>query len=158
MGRKKTVLMVFVVSALVLFVEYLVASGMAFDEGKGKIRKFSFVTADDLVSTGSSSFVEVPDMTVNIKTRRRGPVIIRFCGASNTDGTGGSMRVKAQLDGVDVSFAEIQFAVESVRLPHCFTWVAPDVLPGIHTATILWYKVGGGTAFVQARSLVVEGR
>lgn len=154
MSRQQTILMVFVVSSALS-----VASVFAADEGSGRLRGFVFVTEHTLVQTDSSGLVEVPEMTVTAKTW--GPVIVRYCGACNTMGTGG-LFFEVAVDGVPVRSGGIfgggiQFAVGGTREPRCFNWVIPDVEPGTHTFDMLWRMSGGGTGILQARTLTVEG-
>ncbi len=158
MARKKTVVLLFVVSALLLPVVYLMAS---FASGEGQIHAFSYATADDVVATTSPTFVKIPDMTVDINTER-GPVIVRFCGATNNGGVG-STAVTVAVDGINVPFGQqpsggLQFAVVQATLPACFNWVIPDLARGKHIIDALWQKFGGGNAFMQSRSLIVEVR
>jgi hypothetical protein len=136
-----------------------VTAAFAADEGSGRLRGFVFVTEHTLVSTDSPGFVEVPDMSVTAMTW--GPVIVRFCGACNTLGVG-AVFFDVAVDGVPLRSGGIfgggiQFAVSPSRLPHCFNWVIPDVEPGAHTFEMLWRTSGGGTGYLQARTLTVEG-
>ena len=121
MVRKKAVVVLFGLSALLLTVVYLMASAFVSDEGKGQIQGFSYATADDLVATTSPSFVKIPGMTVDINTER-GPVIIRFCGETNNGGVG-STAVTVAVDGINVPFGGRR--VEDFSLPsslrHCLT-------------------------------------
>lgn len=132
-----------------------------YEEGGGIINRFSYVTADDMTSTTSPNFVEVPNMSVEAKTMGRGPVIINFCAATNAGGSG-SVAVTVAVDGVNEPFGMaggggVQFAATSYTLPHCFTWVISELEPGEHTFSIRWRKHGGSTGYMQSRTLIVKG-
>jgi len=107
----------------------------------------------------SGTFEGIPDMTVDFKNKKKGPVLIRFCAACNNGGVG-SMGVKAQVNGIDVSFGSVDgipFSASQTTLPRCFAWIVSHLDRGDYTIGMVWRKFGGGSAFMLGRSLIVEG-
>src|SRR5215471_12677961 len=98
MFKKQTAVIAFL--ALLFPIGFLATPVVALEAGEGIIRRFAFVTADNLISTTSGLYVQVPDTTINASTH--GPVIANFCAASNNGGVG---------------FEAITVAVDGVLLP-----------------------------------------
>ena len=137
--------------ALLVFVS---AAGYAQSTGTGVMSRFVYATASDLVIDQPATVQPVPDMSVDVLARP--PLLVRFCGAVNlTDPVSGSMRIIPLLDGA-VAGSEIQFTAETIRLPHCFTWVLESFAGFAHNISIGWLTTGGPLV-IQDRTLTVEG-
>ena len=121
----------------------LVASTAVYAQssGNGVMSRFVYATASDLIIDQPVALQPIPGMSVDILARA--PLLVRFCGAVNlTDPVSGSMRITPLLDGA-IAGSEIQFTAETVRLPHCWTWVIEDFAGFSHNITIGWLTTGG---------------
>jgi len=129
-------------------------TGYAQSTGTGLMYSFVYATASDLIIDQPATVQPIPNMSVDVLARP--PLLVRFCGAVNLNTpTSGSMRIIPLLDGA-VAGSEIQFTAETIRLPHCFTWVLENFAGLVHNVSIGWLTTGAQIV-IQDRTLTVEG-
>jgi hypothetical protein len=124
----------------------------------GAVKSVRTATADDPVSTTSSSWTDVPGMstTVNVKAGTKALLVITFSGQSRCQDTGAptvDCYVRALVDGVEASPGETILdsaaagdnTVQS-QGSHSFQWVM-GVGSGTKTIKIQWLVNEAGDAF-----------
>jgi hypothetical protein len=119
---------------------------------------FSYTYNPDEEATTSTTWVDMPDMSVSITLERTSHIIIMFSATAYVEVLGNSIKVRAITDEA------IPYPVEIVLTKgtqltigtHSFTWNLPDVSAGTHTVKIQWLVSGGtGSGNVADRSLTV---
>jgi hypothetical protein len=124
---------------------------------------FSYTNNPDEEATTSTTWVDMPDMSVSITLERTSHIIIMFSAIAYVKVLGNSIMVRAIADEATPDEA-IPYPVEIVLTketqltmgPHSFTWNLPDVSAGTHKVKIQWLVSGGiGTGNVADRSLTV---
>ena len=119
---------------------------------------FSYTNNPDEEATTSTTWVDMPDMSVSITLERTSHIIIMFSATAYVQVLGNSIMVRAITDEAIPYPVEIVFAKETQLTvgSHSFTWNLPDVSAGIYTVKIQWLVRGGiGTGNVADRSLTV---
>ena len=137
-----------------------------------QLTQVSFATGETLnLSTTSTSFVDIPDMTVAFTMGgsvnhcvKVGFSAMTF--AADTPSANQLVMVRALLDGATVgSPSEVQFSGDddedadgSWARSHAFNFAFKGVTPGVHTITIQFRSFFGGSVFVHRRSMFVHHR
>ncbi len=124
---------------------------------------FSYTYHPDLAATTSTTWIDMPDMSVSITLARTSHIIIVFSATAYVEVLGDSILVRAIADEATPDEA-IPIPVEIVltegtkltKGTYSFTWNLPDISASTHTVKIQW-KVEGGTdaGVVIERSLTV---
>ena len=124
---------------------------------------FSYNYSPDEEATNSTTWVDMPYMSVSITLARTSHIIIVFSATAYVEVLGNSIKVRAIADEATPDEA-IPYPVEIVltkgtkltKGTYSFTWNLPDINAGTHTVEIQW-KVEGGTdaGVVIDRSLTV---
>jgi hypothetical protein len=134
--------------------------------------RLSYASSDTTgVSTTSTTYVNVPDMSVSftISGTASTCIVVSYTAEVYTGSDPNSlignevMFVRARLDGAVVGFpAEAQFEGDSDEdgdgawaRAHAFNFVFPNVAPGAHTLRIQWRSIFGGTVVTHRRTAVV---
>ena len=104
--------------------------------------------------TTSAVFVPVPDMTGALVTAEGSSMRITFTAEAYTLGSE-RMFVRALVDGQVAAPSDVLFAVGTEVSTQSFTFVAENLVPGLHTVSIEWSVDPNGTAFVGDRTLAV---
>jgi len=124
---------------------------------------FSYTNNPDEEATTSTTWVDMPGMSVSITLARTSHIIIVFSATAYVEVLGNSIKVRAIADAATYDEA-IPYPVEIVLTKgtqltmgtHSFTWNLPNVSAGTHTVKIQWLVSGGtGTGNVADRSLTV---
>jgi hypothetical protein len=124
---------------------------------------FSYTNNPDEETTKSTTWVDMPGMSVSITLARTSHLTIIFSATAYVEVLGNSIMVRAIADAATPDEA-IPYPVEIVLTKgtqltmgtHSFTWNLPDVSAGTHTIKIQWLVSGGtGTGNVADRSLTV---
>ncbi len=119
---------------------------------------FSYTNNPDEEATTSTTWVDMPDMSVSITLERTSHIIIMFSATAYVQVLGNSIMVRAITDEAIPYPVEIVLTKETQLTvgSHSFTWNLPDVSAGIYTVKIQWLVRGGiGTGNVADRSLTV---
>ena len=119
---------------------------------------FSYTNNPDEEATTSTTWVDMPDMSVSITLERTSHIIIMFSAIAYVEVLGNSIMVRAITDEAIPYPVEIVLTKETQLTmgTHSFTWNLPDVSAGTHTVKIQWLVSGGiGTGNVADRSLTV---
>jgi hypothetical protein len=106
---------------------------------------FGYTNNPDEEATNSTTWVDMPDMSVSITLARTSHIIIMFSATAYVDDVGNSIWVRAIADEAMPDEA-IPYPVEIVLTKgtqltmgtHSFTWNLPDVSAGTHTVKIQW--------------------
>ncbi len=118
------------------------------------------------VSTTSSSFSDIPNLSFNINMPEPGDAVITITGeAETTDNK--RMFVRVLVNGEPCSPEDVVFAVGGFKGTHSFTFVKSNLDVGSHSVKVQWLVDNGGTAYMGDRSFtfgcsnpqaLVEGR
>jgi hypothetical protein len=123
-----------------------------------------FVTADDTgKSTTSTTYVDVPNMSVTFVQGRAGCVLVNFSAWTFAPGDA-LLFVEALMDGVTVAApGEVQLSGDddedvdgSWARAHAFNFAIPAVSAGSHTIKIQFRSYDGKMVFIHRRSLMVQ--
>jgi hypothetical protein len=106
------------------------------------------------VTTTSSSFEDIANMTLNINMPATGPLLLTLAGEVFSD-NGKRAFMRAVVDGVDGSPSDVIIANGDFTGVHGMTFTFPPVTAGSHTAKVQWSVDAGGTAFMGDRTLAV---
>jgi hypothetical protein len=129
----------------------------AVKSGGGSLSKFKYKSADNIVSTSSTTFETIPNMSKTISNNKKTKMIITFSAdayAANNE----LMFVVAIVDGNPARPGEVQFTgdtTETWARAHSFTWVSGNLNPGQHTVEIQWRSNSGNQVTVKNRNMVV---
>jgi hypothetical protein len=124
---------------------------------------FGYTNNPDEEATISTTWVDMPDMSVSITLARTSHIIIMFSATAYVEVLGNSIMVRVIADEAMLDEA-IPYPVEIVltkgteltKGTYSFTWNLPDVSAGTHTVKIQWLVSGGtGTGNVADRALTV---
>ena len=124
---------------------------------------FGYTTDSDEEATTSTTWVDMPDMSVSITLARTSHLTIMFSATAYVEILGNSIMVRAIVDATTHDWA-IPYPMEIVLTKgtkltmgtYSFTWNLSDVSAGTHTVEIQWLVSGGaGTGNVADRSLTV---
>jgi hypothetical protein len=119
---------------------------------------FSYTYNPDVAATTSTTWVDMPDMSVTITLARTSHLIIIFSATAYLGALGDSLNVRAITD-VAIPHPVVVVLTRDTQTTmgsHSFTWNLPDVSAGIHTVKIQWAVEGGlTTGYVSDRSLTV---
>ena len=124
---------------------------------------FGHTNNPDEEATISTTWVDMPDMSVSITLARTSHIIIMFSATAYVEVLGNSIMVRVIADEAMPDEA-IPYPVEIVltkgteltKGTYSFTWNLPDVSAGTHTVKIQWLVSGGtGTGNVTDRALTV---
>ena len=142
--------------------------------GACTVTKIKFSTGENTtLPTTSTTFVAMPNMSVAFTMGGLVPSCVKvefsayvFASTSALAPSGELMFVRARLDGVTVgSPSEVQLDGDSDEdgdgkwaRSHAFNFAFTNVTPGLHTITIQWRSLSGGTVFVHRRSMFVHYR
>jgi len=113
--------------------------------------------AYDAVNTTAQSWVSVPDMTASLVTPADATLAITFSGEGYTSTDGERMIVRALVDGQPADPPEAYFIVDTRFESRSFTFAVQHLGVGTHTVVIQWQVYGGGTLFLEDRTLTVLG-
>jgi len=119
---------------------------------------FSYTNNPDEEATTSTTWIDMPDMSVSITLVRTSHIIIVFSATAYVEVLGNSIMVRAIADEAIPYPVEIVLTkgTQLTMGTHSFTWNLPDVSAGTHTVKIQWLVSGGtGTGNVADRSLTV---
>ncbi len=124
---------------------------------------FSYTNSPDEEATTSTTWVDMPYMSVSITLARTSHIIIVFSATAYVEVLGNSILVRAIADKATPDEAipipvEIVLtkATELTKGTYSFTWNLPDISAGTHTVEIQWKVEGGADAGVVIdRSLTV---
>jgi hypothetical protein len=123
--------------------------------------KVHFAVADDTsLSTTSTTFVDVPSMSVTFTIPAgTGRSCVRVEFSAYVFAPSELMEIRTLLDGTTVGApGVVQFEAESVTFAtsRAFNFLFTDVRPGTHTITMQWLSFSGGNVFVHRRSMFVH--
>ncbi len=125
--------------------------------------KADAVDAIDVICTVSPQFNPMPDMTKTFSfggTRPRS-VMVLFQVRSSTTPEDTGLSIEVTIDGVitsgprDVLLFFRGLGDEADAGTHGFNFISDPLVPGEHTARILWRDTGGGSVCVSARSMII---
>jgi hypothetical protein len=123
---------------------------------------FSYTNSPDEEATISTTWVDMPYMSVSITLARTSHIIIVFSATAYVEEHGNSIKVRAIADEATPDEAipipvEIVLtkATELIKGTYSFTWNLPDISAGTHTVKIQWLSSWGSTGNVADRSLTV---
>jgi len=130
--------------------------------GKCNTTKVDFAAADGAVPTASSTFVDVPDMSVTFKIPAETPrscVRVEFSAFAYAPGTE-LMFLRAFLDGTTVGLpGEVQFESNAgtYATARAFNFLFTNVKAGTHTITMQYLNGGtAGNVYLHARDMFVH--
>ncbi|MBN2008466.1 M6 family metalloprotease domain-containing protein [candidate division KSB1 bacterium] len=106
------------------------------------------------VTTTSSSFVDIPDLSYPINVPAPGDVAITISGEAETS-SNKRMFVRVLIDGQPISPSDVVFSVGSYNGTRSFTFVAYDVTAGSHNIQTKWLVDSGGTAYMGDRTFSI---
>lgn len=95
------------------------------------------------LSTTSTSFVDMPNMSLTIDPSVTSDLAISFSG--RVYGIGSSLWIQALVDGVTAGPGQVLATDVEVSTLRAFNFVVKDVAPGTHTVTIQWRGGSNGT-------------
>jgi hypothetical protein len=119
---------------------------------------FSYTNNPDPEATNSTTWEDMPDMSVSITLARTSHLIIMFSATAYVEVLGNSIKVRAIADEAIPYPVEIVLTkgTELTMGTHSFTWNLPDVSAGTHTVKIQWLvSWGTSTGNVADRSLTI---
>ncbi len=120
---------------------------------------FSYTYHPDLAATTSTTWIDMPDMSVSITLARTSHLIIMFSATAYLEALGDSLNMRAKIDVETIPYPAIVVLTretETTISSHAFTWNLPNVSPGTHTVKIQWaIESGITTGYVSDRSLTV---
>lgn len=125
----------------------------------GKYNRFATITASQVYNLTSAGVV--PDMTIDVKTRKTA-LLIEFCARWYSNSNLAIVRLKARVDGENAEPSTVHvipvanFSGTGKHQLRCFQWTAPAVERGDHTVEI--YNNPTGNALVYERSLTIHYR
>ncbi|MFQ6071768.1 MAG: hypothetical protein ACE5KT_03575, partial [Methanosarcinales archaeon] len=103
----------------------------------------------NIIQTNSTTFVVVPNSTVNIHTLVPTDLIIMGSAESLTS-QNARLWVEAKVDGVVAEPGSVNFMTrEGNYESHTFNFYMKNVTAGSHTITIYWRMDGGSSDFVR---------
>ncbi|MBI4467727.1 MAG: hypothetical protein HY650_00220 [Acidobacteria bacterium] len=111
------------------------------------------VSSSALNSTVSNAFVDMPSMTLNTSAIFFGGLLITLSGQSVCSNALTSLRIRCLVDGGVLSPGETVFDSGTGTECHSMSFLAPNVGLGGHQIKIQWRAVGGGTVFIDQRTL-----
>ena len=143
-------------TALLVSVQAIPAPAAVYS-GACTLSKVKFKTSDSLRSTTSTSWVNVPDMSISFTVNTTTCLKIEFSAQVKT-AANESLQVRALLDGVtDLYPAITTFAQNQTSWgSHAFNFGFTTVVAGSHTLKIQWGSGGGGSVSMTSRSLFVH--
>ncbi|MBN2357320.1 T9SS type A sorting domain-containing protein [candidate division KSB1 bacterium] len=103
------------------------------------------------ISTNSSNFVDIPDLSYNIEMPSDGDAVITISAEAEVT-NGKRMFLRALVDGQTCSPADVVFAQGAFKGTHSFTFVKENVTAGSHAVKVQWLVDSGGTAYMGDRS------
>ncbi|MEM3627972.1 MAG: hypothetical protein QXJ11_06790 [Candidatus Bathyarchaeia archaeon] len=115
-------------------------------------------TSTEEVSTTSTNFVDIPDMSVDLTLSRKSMLIIMF--SMEAQNTGGNyLYARAMINATTQArpaSSAIVITNSSVTASHSFTFYMDNVSPGKYTIKIQWRVFSFlAAAYAQDRSLIV---
>jgi hypothetical protein len=129
------------------------------------VKKISVASSNNIgVSTTSTTFVDVPDMSVSVNIPGKETVCVEVQYTANVfTGADELIYVQATSDGVACFPPDVQFEGDSDEdgdgewaRAHAFNFICTGVKPGLHTFTIQWRSFFGGTVFTHWRTMAVK--
>lgn len=125
----------------------------------GNISKFAFKNVNNIVSTTSTTLVQLPQSTVTFTQSTPGAVTIVFCGEISRTGAGDRVFLQARVDSTVasppiVALGSSDFSTDS-RRSHCFTFALDGVAAGAHTVRLRWATAAGNQMNAERRTLTV---
>jgi M6 family metalloprotease-like protein len=107
-----------------------------------------------MVSTTSSVWEDIPNLSLNITMPATGPLIL-FVSMETLCDDGKRTGLRATMDGVPGSPSDVVIASGYKMGAHGMTFVFPSVTTGSHSVKAQWMVDAGGTAWVGDRTLAV---
>jgi M6 family metalloprotease-like protein len=125
-------------------------------ESGGAGRRFIIVNppSGNPSDTTSSGWTTVPGLTGSVETKAGDSLAISVSAESYTQ-AGGSLFLRALVDGVPAKPSDVLFAKGSKPQSRMMTFGLSDPAPGVHNVTIQWQVSGGGSGHIGDRSLVL---
>ncbi len=106
------------------------------------------------VTTTSSSFVDIPNLSTTIVMPGAGDAIITITAETGIAG-GGRMFVRALVDGSPANPSDVVFTIENNLPINAFTFVAPGLSAGNHTLNMQWLVDAGSTGSMGDRTITI---
>ncbi|MBN1996740.1 T9SS type A sorting domain-containing protein [candidate division KSB1 bacterium] len=123
--------------------------------GIGGILSVSAPSGPDKTTT-STSWVDVPDLSANIKLPVNGNISVSLTAEANAT-AGKRMFVRAVVDGQPLDPTDVVFAQGDFTGTCCMNFVSPAFGDGnFHQVGLQWLVDGGGTAYLGDRNMTVK--
>ena len=131
-------------------------------EGGGSLQKFRFVSSSESqLTTTNTGFTRVPDMLLEVKTKRKGAMVIQYYAEVYAE-PNEQMMVEARVDGAAAMPGEVQLCGDSDEegdgqsiTTHSFVWVVEHVTRGTHQVEMVWRSASGGPVWTHSRTMIV---
>ena len=121
--------------------------------GPNRLKVIAATSGPD-VTTSSSSYQDIPQLSGTIKTSVKTGMAIVFSAEGRADS--GRMMVRALVDGIEVGEVIFSEAGDPQRGgTRFFTFVAPAMQPGTHAVKLQW-KAQGGASRIGDRTMAVS--
>ena len=106
------------------------------------------------LTTTSSAWQDVANMSLNINVPTAGPLIVVFTGEVFSD-NGKRAWLRAVVDGIAGAPSDVVIGQQLIAGVHGMTFLFPSVTAGPHTVAVQWMVDGAGTAYMGDRTVAI---